>query len=204
MPITFNCPSCQASLTLSDAAAGRRGKCPHCKAELVVPSPGVTAAPPPFTAAPPPPPPPPPLPEMGYDEPALSAGPSGNGQPHRGPLVLTLGIIGDVLLLSAPFALCCPFVFWLPLLVGLGLCVTALLLGRTDLARIQAGEMDPAGRGMTMGGFICGVVGTVLHAILLLLTIAWLLFVMFSSSGSNRTNRFTGFQPVPATFRAID
>lgn len=140
---------------------------------------------------------------MGYDEPAPLAGQSGRGQPHRGALVLTLGIIGDVLLLSAPFAFCCPFVFWLPLLAGLGLCVTALLLGRTDLARIQAGEMDPAGRGMTMGGFICGVIGTVLHAILLLLTLAWLLFIVLSPSTVNTNNRITGFQP-PATFRAID
>jgi len=203
MPITFNCPSCQASLTLSDAAAGRRGKCPHCKAELIVPSPGVTAAPPPFTAAPPPPPPPPPLPEMGYNEPQPDSGPPSHGGPHRGPLVLTLGIIGDVLLLATPLAFCCPFVGWLPILAGLGLCVTALLLGRTDLAKIQAGEMDPAGRGMTMGGFICGVIGTVLHAILLLLTLVWLLFILLSPSTVNTNNRFTGFQP-PATFRAID
>jgi len=45
MPITFPCPTCRQQLTLSDAAAGRRGKCPHCKGEIVVPAAGPAAAP---------------------------------------------------------------------------------------------------------------------------------------------------------------
>jgi hypothetical protein len=55
MPIVFNCPSCQAQLTLSDAAAGRHGKCPHCKGEIVVPaaSSAVVPAPPPQPTSPP-------------------------------------------------------------------------------------------------------------------------------------------------------
>lgn len=44
MPIAFACPSCQANINVSDAAAGRRGKCPQCKGPIVVPSPGPAAS----------------------------------------------------------------------------------------------------------------------------------------------------------------
>lgn len=44
MPIAFACPFCQANISVSDAAAGRRGKCPHCKGTIVVPSPGPAAS----------------------------------------------------------------------------------------------------------------------------------------------------------------
>ena len=206
MPITFSCPSCQASLTLSDAAAGRRGKCPHCKAELVVPSPGVTTAPPLFTAAPPPPPPPPlpPLPEMGYDEPLPQGAPPGNYQAHRGPAVLTLGIVGDVLTLVSALGFCitfcCPVIGIIPALAAVGLSLTALLMGRADLAKINAGEMNPEGRGMTMGGFVCGIVGTILGSIILLVTLVWTMIWALAPT----PQPFTGFQPLPTTNRIID
>lgn len=38
MPIVFNCPACNAELRINEAAAGRQGKCPHCKAPILVPS----------------------------------------------------------------------------------------------------------------------------------------------------------------------
>ena len=37
MPIQFNCPSCQAALRLNDESAGRRGQCPKCQTQIVVP-----------------------------------------------------------------------------------------------------------------------------------------------------------------------
>jgi len=39
MAITFICPSCRKQLQVSDGAAGRSGRCPHCQGALVVPSP---------------------------------------------------------------------------------------------------------------------------------------------------------------------
>jgi predicted Zn finger-like uncharacterized protein len=39
MPIRIECPSCQARFTVSDEAAGRRGRCPKCKGEITVPTP---------------------------------------------------------------------------------------------------------------------------------------------------------------------
>jgi hypothetical protein len=37
MPIKFDCPSCHKKLSVSEAMAGRKGKCPGCQNPLVVP-----------------------------------------------------------------------------------------------------------------------------------------------------------------------
>jgi len=73
-------------------------------------------------------------------------------QPHRGALVLVLGILG-IVFGCAPVA------------------IVAWVMGRSDLAKIDAGVMDPAGRGTTQAGMILGIVGTILF-VLSLLTIA--------------------------------
>ncbi|KPK81369.1 MAG: hypothetical protein AMJ81_10650 [Phycisphaerae bacterium SM23_33] len=74
----------------------------------------------------------------------LFAGPAGAPatvfvRPHRGAVVLTLGILGIV-----PCFIC-----------G----IVAWVLGNTDLREMRAGRMDPAGEGMTRAGKICGIVG---------------------------------------------
>ena len=61
-------------------------------------------------------------------------------QPHRGTLILVLGILSLVV--------CGP--------VG----IAAWIMGNTDLKEIDAGRMDPAGRGNTNAGRICGMIGT--------------------------------------------
>ena len=61
-------------------------------------------------------------------------------QPHRGTLILVLGILSLVL--------CGP--------IG----IAAWIMGNTDLKEIDAGRMDPAGRGNTHAGRICGMIGT--------------------------------------------
>jgi hypothetical protein len=38
MAIEFHCTSCQQKIRVADAAAGKRGKCPHCAAAVQVPS----------------------------------------------------------------------------------------------------------------------------------------------------------------------
>ena len=63
-------------------------------------------------------------------------------KPHRGTLILVLGILG--LVVCAPLA------------------IVAWVMGSGDLKQIDAGTMDPAGRGTTQAGKICGIVGTVL------------------------------------------
>jgi predicted Zn finger-like uncharacterized protein len=43
--ISFNCPGCQASYTVSDERAGKQGKCPKCQTPFTVPPPTATAPP---------------------------------------------------------------------------------------------------------------------------------------------------------------
>jgi len=85
-------------------------------------------------------------------------------EPHRGPLVLTLGIISVVL---ATFSFC-PYQLLLVSLVGLGFGFPALLMGKSDLKAMAAGTMDPKGQGLTQAGWICGIVGARLSGLTLL------------------------------------
>ncbi len=65
--------------------------------------------------------------------------------PHRGAMILTFGILS--------IACCPPF--------G----IAAWIMGNTDLAQIEAGMMDPSGKGTTNAGRICGIIGTILAII---------------------------------------
>jgi hypothetical protein len=67
--------------------------------------------------------------------------------PHRGTLILCLGVIGLVVL---------------PVL-----CPIAWIMGNSDMAEIRAGRMDPEGEGLTQGGRICGIIGTVIYGLFL-------------------------------------
>ncbi len=83
-------------------------------------------------------------------------------RPHRGVLILVLGILGLVF--------CCAF--------G----IAAWAMGNSDLREMDEGRMDPSGRGMTNAGRICGMISVIL-------TIAWLVFFfvfggIFGSLGS--------------------
>jgi hypothetical protein len=73
--------------------------------------------------------------------------------PHRGGLVLALGILS---LVSCP-------------LLGL----VSWILGRADLAEMDAGRMDPMGRGSTEAGKVLGVVSLALTALMLMATLVF-------------------------------
>jgi len=64
-------------------------------------------------------------------------------KPHRGVLILVLGILS---------------------LVGCGILtgIPAWVMGHSDLKEINAGAMDPAGRGMTQAGKILGMISVIL------------------------------------------
>jgi len=59
-------------------------------------------------------------------------------KPHRGVMILVFGILGLV---------CC-FIFG----------IIAWVMGNGDLREMDAGRMDPSGRGLTQAGKICGIV----------------------------------------------
>ena len=63
-------------------------------------------------------------------------------RPHRGVLILVLGILGIV---------CC-------FICG----IIAWVMGSNDLKEMSAGRMDASGQGLTQAGKICGIVSVVL------------------------------------------
>ncbi|GAA1961070.1 hypothetical protein GCM10009798_21030 [Nocardioides panacihumi] len=86
-----------------------------------------------------PPPPPPP----GYGAPMYGAPPANH---KRAVLILVLGI------LSIP---CC----------GLFTGIPAIIMGRKALAEIDGSGGTVGGRGLVQGGYICGIVGTALSVL---------------------------------------
>ncbi|WDI45023.1 hypothetical protein [Bremerella sp. P1] len=76
-------------------------------------------------------------------------------KPHRGVLILVLGILGIMA--------CC---FCAPV---------AWYMGSQDLAEIDAGRMDPEGRQMTQIGMILGIIGIVLGVIAIIIPIFFIL-----------------------------
>jgi hypothetical protein len=82
-------------------------------------------------------------------------------RPHRGPMILTFGILG---------ALTCSF----PLLGIFG--IIAWVLGKRDLDLIRKGRMDREGEQLTKTGYILGIVGTILFLLYVLLIAAYIAF----------------------------
>lgn len=73
-------------------------------------------------------------------------------KPHRGTTILVLGILS--LVLCAPLG------------------IAAWIMGNSDLKEMDAGVMDPSGRSTTNAGRICGIIGTILLIIGVLVGIA--------------------------------
>jgi uncharacterized protein YbaR (Trm112 family) len=69
-----------------------------------------------------------------------------SGAPHRGGVILALGIIALVIF---PYStiVCGPL---------------AWIMGTADLAEIRAGNMDPSGEGMVRAGQVLGIISTML------------------------------------------
>ncbi|OAI53355.1 hypothetical protein AYO44_16065 [Planctomycetaceae bacterium SCGC AG-212-F19] len=72
-------------------------------------------------------------------------------EPHRGGLIQLIGLAGMVLC----------FLHFLAL-VGLPLCLAGLMMSRTDLRKMHAGEMDPAGLAATLFGKRWCIIGMVI------------------------------------------
>ena len=109
--------------------------------------------------------------QMPPSQPAPGAPPAGapgaapgGVKPHRGVLILILGIAGIV---------CC-------VIVG----IVAWVLGNKDLAEMAAGRMDRAGEGLTKAGKICGMISVILWIIMIVLNIIFGGFAAVMSSMS--------------------
>src|SRR5262249_56618418 len=87
--------------------------------------------------------------------------PRPDAEPHRGGGVLTLGVLSLVFSVVAP--------------IGLTLGIIAWVMGQGDLEKMRRGEMDRQGQGTTTGGWVCGMIGVILSAILGLVLLMWFL-----------------------------
>jgi hypothetical protein len=121
-------------------------------------------------------------------------------EPHRGSLILTLGIVSIPLALIAASCSCCSYgIGGIAGVIGLALAIPAWVMGHRDLAKMQAGTMDPEGQGSTQGGMICGIIGTALNALGLLLAIIMVIFliVILATSGGPGGGPFAPVPPPP-------
>jgi hypothetical protein len=175
----ISCPSCQRKVQVPEALAGQDVQCPTCGATFVAQLPGMSPSPPasePWAA-------PSEQPDSWRDRPSGRRSPPYNDRgevgrypededepygrhrqrdliPHRGALILTLGILA--------IFLCSP------------LGIFAWVMGNTDMAQIRAGRMDPDGEGLTQAGRIIGMITT--GILLLQLCLCGLYFVAVGSA----------------------
>jgi hypothetical protein len=140
----ITCPACQRKLQMAEASFGQSVQCPQCVHTFV-------AAPAPL-AAPPVPAPSAVAPDLRDDLDIQRRVMPRDYDPHRGPLIKALGLIGLV----------GGMVFVLPLVVG----PFAWLLGSRDLRAMRDGHMDPKGRKQTRLGWFCGIAASMMLLVL--------------------------------------
>ena len=75
----------------------------------------------------------------------LSMSPGTSAAPHRGALVLVLGILS--LIICAPLG------------------IAAWVMGGSDLTAMRSGRMDRSGESLTTVGYVLGIIGTVLFGL---------------------------------------
>jgi hypothetical protein len=120
-------------------------------------------------------------------------------EPHRGTIILVLGILSLVCLTG----LC----FWVPNIIGVVLGIIGWWMGHIDLNKMKAGSMDPEGQGMTQAGWICSMLGTVLNLLVTLACGAYFVFVMWLQMEQQQQmqQQQKGFQnPPPAKRKMLD
>ena len=81
--------------------------------------------------------------------------------PHRGVMILVFGILGVVVCL----------------IFG----ILAWIFGNADLAEMNAGRMDPTGRGMTSAGRILGMISCIFTIVVVLI---WVLVLVVGGVAS--------------------
>jgi predicted Zn finger-like uncharacterized protein len=151
MDSKVSCPSCQSRLRIAEDLIGRTIRCPKCKSAFVVEEDSPFGAveedvevvddEPPRPSRLRSPLPPPPGWRDDEDDDRLGRR-SRYRPPHRGSLILTLGILS--LFVCAPLG------------------IAAWLMGNADLEKMRRGEMDRSGEGATNAGRILGIISTCL------------------------------------------
>ena len=88
-------------------------------------------------------------------------------KPHRGTLILVLGILGLVM-------------------CGIFTALPAWIMGNSDIKQMDAGTMDPTGRGMTNAGRILGMIGSILFIVGAVIVMALLLLGVLGAAASGQ------------------
>ncbi len=180
MPIQIACPSCARTLRVPDNLLGQLVKCPNCQqqftaadAQAIRPAqrPESESAPTPYRAKPSSDlgRPSPPRPDDFEDDDDFDDRPRRRRrhyEPHRGTLILVLGIVSIVLMLN----------LWLGFVVA----IPAWVMGNADMKKIRAGVMDPAGAGQTNAGRIMGIVVSILNLVACGCGIVWVIAMIAS------------------------
>jgi len=167
MLIPLYCPSCGKELCVRDELLGNQVRCPMCEAvfrALVGMEPPLT----PYSLAPEPPPVrwgrgatlPEALAYLGELHTPLDE----IAAPHRGTIVLALGILALVFC-------ACPIAGWI--LGGL-----ATTKGTEDIDRMNRRNMDASGRTLTSAGRICGIIAVILSTLTTLVGIFFLVMYL--------------------------
>jgi hypothetical protein len=192
MPGILRCPQCRRPLRVPDELLSTPVRCPTCSRTFTANAADVIDEPPEEVTAlsfeePPPEqlletqPYPPPRPssarrdarvddeERGPARRSSRRGSDGFVAPHRAGSVLTLGILSLVL---GPLGLllgwCC-LPIGLLTIVGFPLGIMAWSMGSRDLREMRKGRMDAAGLSGTNSGYVCGIIGTIVGGLGLLL-----------------------------------
>jgi predicted Zn finger-like uncharacterized protein len=172
-----SCPNCGVKLDVPDEFDGKKVRCATCSS--VFEARAGAAGPPPLPLPGESPPPEPksfplaPIDDDHHDEPDVDRhgddddddddydGPAQRRRrmrrdldPHRGNLILGLGIFSIVANIGG---ICC----LIPGVIGIPLGIVSLLFGLADVRKMDAGDMDPDGRGATTAGYICAIIGLV-------------------------------------------
>lgn len=186
MPIIVSCSSCQRSLRVPDDLLGKLVKCPTCGHTFTATasdaaSPGAAAPGSGAEFVSEREPVRPSRGEPGYEERYESYEDAGHMerpvrrrradlQPHRGTLILVLGILSLVVLhvILGPIA-------W--------------IMGNNDLREMRAGRMDPEGESNTNAGRICGIIGTSLGLVGIVCCFLWFIFVFALGAGGAAAGR---------------
>lgn len=166
------CSGCQKKLQIPEQYIGQKVQCPECGHMFIAVSTSVSSAPIPPAAASSAAPPrssdrsrrdddydePPPRrrnrfgDDLDDDDDDYNIGRSARVgrylQPHRGGLIMALGLIS----LIGGWLIC------LPVVVG----PVAWTMAQMDLRAIRDGHMDPAGESMVRTGQVCGIISTVI------------------------------------------
>ena len=159
MSIEISCPGCSRLLRVAVEHAGKQTRCPACDSVFAIPLTGSAVG----------------VPPQPSDNPFAASATSVLGEgtaaaanhenllPHRGNLVLVMGILS--------WFICAIFGF------------IACYVGRQDLKLIRAGQMDPSGLGLTQAGYWLGMASVVLHLLMIGLVLFFLVLGMLAQGG---------------------